>query len=619
MVPTNTPFALALSSPYSLIQDIFTRSRKSSEEVPTAVSDEFRRAFPDSETRAKVPYLSRGNLQQLKGKTVRWKGMVQDNSMGNEIVLATLPGSSEPKCALYGADSLTTEGAAGSEAATEAFGAPSGSDLTERSVLYAASLPGRSSWARDADRAALALEEAFSAGGSEGVRSSEAPEASTSSATSFGVKEKVPMSDSSDALGVLLKVYDITAAEALQAGDVVEVVGILDFGPLPSSEWASGSSAADDSAVPEQLHPTLHVLYHDKLADVWSSKPAESSASTSNSAAVSTQTAETTRAALISKLAATLSGDETAAEWLLLALIASIHTRKAPFALGHLSLRLHLPTSNSPSELPALLSHLLPSVVPLPLTLKSLNDPSISYPPHSLPDSTGLRAGHLQLPRGTTLLVEEAISEGKLGAHGLSNLECLQEVVGRSELGYRFPFNPAPFMLPVDLGVVILCQEEALSAEEEAKGGKKALSGGLIKCDVDVLVSPSSASSSAAKTEQSSNSSDADLPALRNHLLRARQLARTLAVPAVVAEEIQKDFVASRSSASASTNASAAAAAASASQEDLLRQMDVARLLSASRGRAELTFEDFKKAKEMDQRRVEELAVRRKVGVGKQK
>lgn len=206
MVPTNTPFALALSSPHTLIQDIFSRSRKSSEEVPTAVSDEFRRAFPDSETRAKVPYLSRNTLQQLKGKTVRWKGMVQDNSMGNEIVLATLPGSSEPKCALYGADSLTTESAAGAEAATEAFSAPSGSDLTERSVLYAASLPGRSGWAKEADRRALALEEASSVGGVEDARAAEAPEGSTSSTTSYGVGEKIPMSNSADALGVLLKV-----------------------------------------------------------------------------------------------------------------------------------------------------------------------------------------------------------------------------------------------------------------------------------------------------------------------------------------------------------------------------------------------------------------------------
>lgn len=426
------------------------------------------------------------------------------------------------------------------------------------------------------------------------------------------------MSDSSTSLQTPLQVYDISAAEALQAGDVVDVVGILDFGPLPSSEWASGSSAADDSAVPEQIHPTLHVLYHDKVADIWSSTHVDAAATTARGAAVASETAEATRAAVIRKLAAPLSGDETAAEWLLLALIASIHTRKAPFALGHLSLRLHLPASTSPSTLPALLSDLLPSVAPLPLTLKSLNDSSVSYPPHSLPDSTGLRAGRLQLPRGTTLLVEEAISEGKLGTHGLSNLECLQEVVGRSELGYRFPFNPAPFMLPVDLGVVILCHEEAQSEEEEAKGGKKALSGGLIKCDVDVLVSPSSAaSSSAAQTLQASD--EADLPALRNHLLRARQLARTLAVPAGVAEEIQKDFVASRSSASASANAqAAAAAAASASQEDLLRQMDIARLLSASRGRAELVFEDFRRAKEMDQRRVEELAVRRKIGAGKQ-
>lgn len=214
MVPTNTPFSLALSSPHALIQDIFLRSRKSSEELPTAVSDEFRRAFPDSETRAKVPYLSRTNLHQLKGKTVRWKGMVQDNSMGNEIVLATLPGSSEPKCALYGADSLTTEAAAGADSATEAFGAPSGSDLTERSVLYAASLPGRSSWAREADRRALALEEASSSGGLEDVRAAEAADESTGATTSYGVKEKIPSSDSSEALGVLLKVSTGAASES---------------------------------------------------------------------------------------------------------------------------------------------------------------------------------------------------------------------------------------------------------------------------------------------------------------------------------------------------------------------------------------------------------------------
>lgn len=518
--------------------------------------------------------------------------------LGNEIVVATLPQSGnqlqQPCCALYGADA----NADAEENVSDIAINPPRSDLAERAVIYASNVPGRSYWAFQADADALTLAQV--AGVSNSTRSTSTSASVVAAAATKGVKDKLPLPHAEDALGVMLKIYDLDSAEGLQAADIVNVVGILDRSPLPHTEWASsggpqaGPAAEQEQA--EQLFPSLHVVTLRKVPDVWS---APQGILTTD---VEAHPSSSARQEILKHLTAILEGDADAAEWLLLSLIASIHTRKSPFALGHLSLRLLLGPGNSakvPASLQIFLEDVLPTVVPLDLTLETLNDASIRFSPKSDADSGALLAGRLQLAPGTTLLVNESIQEGRLVEHGLRNLQSLSEMVKTHTLRYLFPFSPVPYVLPIDTGVVFV---SGAGQPDGAVGF-----GGLIQVDVDVAVaSPrhrSANKSEGNEGEHYISAPSASLAAMRRHLLSARSLARTLRVGEDVAESIQKDFVASRT---------VPAQLQSQSQEDLLRRMDIARLICASHGRASLRFADYTLAKEMDIRRRLGIEQRRK-------
>lgn len=462
---------------------------------------------------------------------------------------------------------------------------PANSELAERAVLYASSLPGRTKWAAQT------------------VDGAEATASSSKSSEARGVIEKLPTPDDQSTVGVMLKFYDLSASEALQVADLVEVVGVLGQGSLPNSDWASAGAAADDANADSQeqaVHPALHVVLHEKVSDVWTSK---------NQAPQPTlRTAD----AAISHLSQAVCGDRSAAEWLLLSLLASIHTRKAPFALGHLSLRLLLPPTAEVSCFEPLLSSMLPAMVPIDLSLTTLNDEKVRFSPRSDSSSSlGLHAGRLQLAKGTTVLVKENMAEGRLSSHGLENLKSLSNVIKHSTLHYDFPYSPQPYALPVDLGFVML------SGGKQGDAQGTVGTGGLIETDVDVVVESSQAAVASQQLAESSSSSssassdDSSLPALRCYLNEARRLARTLTVSSEVAEEIQQDFVSSRSNSGGPSPSAAAVAASSASQEDLLRRMDIARLLAAARLRSSLEFADYRKAREMDEQRLLALEKRK--------
>lgn len=555
-------------------------------------------------------------------------------------------GSRGPRTALYGGDALSEadEGEA-SSATNEAFTSPKQEDLSERAVIHACSLPGRSAWAAQGDAAFVSLEEVS------GMRTtaSAAPAASSSTSSSWrGIKAKLPLGDDDpSSMGVILKIYDLSAAEALQISDVVDVVGILDRSSMPNAEWASTGAPSSSSSCPPaaQLHPALHVVLLETSTHVWMGpmpllRPGSASefgaegedlASATASLSVADNSSndfdddvEKSRASLISELAKRLQGDEVAAEWALLASIASIHTRKAPFALGHLSLRLLLPASPEEGEeeeksegdgdLAIFLSTILPSVAPLDVTLESLNAAHVRFAPRNggeAADDEGLSllSGRLQLPRGTTVVVRESMAEGRLSSHGLQNLQALQGVLKKQSLGYVFPYSPSPYDLPVDLPILVVSSGADLGVVEQTGEGsstkrrrrRAAATGGLVEADVDVAVQPRRAA--AAQDAAGPSTPSSSLTTMRRHLIKSRRLATSLHVSESVAQAIQQDFVSSRSSGTSASSAS--------SQEDLLRRMDVARLLAASECRYDLTFEDYKRAKELDVMRAERLKVRK--------
>jgi hypothetical protein len=184
-----------------------------------------------------------------------------------------------------------------------------------------------------------------------------------------------------------------------------------------------------------------------------------------------------------------LAGDKDAAEWVLLniigkvyvgffffepkeySLIRSSQSRTPPVLPPSLTIT-RFPAPTTQSSMPSLytvLSHLLPIVVTLPLSLEVLNTSPFS--PES--KNEDLHSGRLQLPRGTTCVVTEGgITEGgvfdrgglsfvfsgyaDLIGQGVMNLRALQEMMAGQTLEYVFPFSR--FAFQTDVAFLILSE-----------------------------------------------------------------------------------------------------------------------------------------------------------------
>ncbi|KAE8226256.1 hypothetical protein CF326_g7729, partial [Tilletia indica] len=105
---------------------------------------------------------------------------------------------------------------------------------------------------------------------------------------------------------------------------------------------------------------------------------------------------------------------------------------------------------------------LLPAVVDQSLALHHLNSREVKFAPRagngSSSSDTGetLKAGRLQLPKGTLLLVDEVGmgDGGQLNEGGVRNLQTLSGVLRTHRLEYEYPYNR--FAFETDLRVVVL-------------------------------------------------------------------------------------------------------------------------------------------------------------------
>lgn len=207
-----------------------------------------------------------------------------------------------------------------------------------------------------------------------------------------------------------------TSTDNVKATEIVDFVGVVDFSTFPTSQSLEepSNSEASTSQLPEQVK-TLHAIYR---------IPATSTVSEQ------TTSATTARQEIIAQLAEALEGDKLAAEWLLLSLLGKIHTRRGALALGQLPINIVLPqtmddTSRVVNKLQKVLEQLLPRLVKLDFNIAELN--KVKYLPESKDEN--LISGVLQLPQGTTVLVDESrMGEGNLQDRGESM--CQQEHVG---------------------------------------------------------------------------------------------------------------------------------------------------------------------------------------------
>lgn len=267
----------------------------------------------------------------------------------------------------------------------------------------------------------------------------------------------------------------------------------------------------------------------------------------STNQSLSTSSIPEIRSNLVSHLAKFLKNDEIAAEFLLLALISRIHTRRGPITLGTFSLNL----SNFSTEedqtptrvLSSALSEILPSLIQQSLSLSHLNDVKTQFSPKS--NGEFLTSGRFQLPIGSNVLIDETqMGEGQLKENGIQNLKTLSEILTTNKLSYRFPFSSFDF--ESDLNFLVI------------SNGKS-----LLTCAIHLPI----LESNSKEKQIGKEITEKDLKSFRHLLLEAKY--KNFTIPEKVSEFIQNQFVDSRKNKSTGGNETG--------QEDLLRQMSIAR------------------------------------------
>ncbi|GAA5833275.1 hypothetical protein JCM11251_005191 [Rhodosporidiobolus azoricus] len=533
---------LALKNPAQLIQRLYEQ-QASLDGLEEWVSSTFNGLFEDVKARDQLPAitsLSTASSLPPVGTLVRFRAMVQDTGLGSELYRAQ---GKEGKLFMYGTEEAH---AGGAEHHQEDY-----SKLRERQVFYVVSVPGETDWVKEnldktpvedlqasVDR--LSLNQSSS-------KSAPAP-----------LDNKYPLA-SEPHFGLVAKVYG-NIAEQLKTTDVCEFIGVLG-----ETSMSTAFDELSDSAPAPSPVPALHVILARPAA-----KPSLPVAGSEDTAAL--------RKELVQYLAASLGGDEDAAEWVLLALVTRIHTRHATgMALGSLSLNLALPDSFS-SSLPTTLSSLVPSLANLEFSIASLNDKATRLAPRSRDES--LESGQLQLAQGTAVVVDlTKIGEGKLEDTGVRNLRHLATTIAQQKLSYEFPYSS--FELETDLNFILLSEGKA-----------------IVPAECVVYVKPCTNATSAPVRPAKEK-----LDAFRSFISNAKH--SSFSIPEDMSSVIQADFVERRQASQGGEGMS---------QDDLLFRMTAARLMALSHGETSLNKEAWLRTAELDDRRKERMPVVPKQG-----
>jgi len=314
------------------------------------------------------------------------------------------------------------------------------------------------------------------------------------------------------------------------------------------------------------------------------------------------------REKLLAFLAAPLGGDALAAEYVLFALLARVHTRSDGMPIGKFGVTLlgapdgadaSSRRGSVASALASALAMLVPATAHLPLSIASLN--ARAWAPRKDYATNRLRSGPLQLASGTTLVLDEtALSAGSLNDRGVRNARALTDLATTQELEMDFSFHA--MRVPTDVNVVAVSGSRT-SGIVEGLDASVALRmtaeprAPIIDRDSDFEVSDGSKSlETSSKTSLSKTRFDAaSLAEMRAFVARARSSSH--AIGADAGARIESAMVAARAS------------DPNATQETFHRWLTMARLAALARGETELKIEHWDRARECERLAAERARV----------
>ena len=431
MVPIMTANERLLTQPRKVIQDTFDKyEQHPTQALVHALSTQYARVFTEPSMLEQIPYVEPGSISSLisslqgdrsqkVGILVRWRCMIQDTGMGNELCLATLSSDGRRVCGLYGADAHFSH-------ANQDDAAMDTANLGERTVFFAVSVPGETAWAHDhIVGASASLGHAMEKLNVELNDTTRTPRSEHPSVTA------------------LVKVYDVDAAEQFKTSDVIDVLGLLDLGTCPQAHWHLDETESTEAPI----LPCVHALHVRSAPPLF---PADSD---------SLNAPENMRASLIQYFTQVLGGDALVAEYILLAMLSRVHARKNGIVIGPFSINVTGLDREHYETLVSALEQIMPAVVCQPLSLAELND--AAHPLYVCGTDTGIQAGRLQLPHGTCVVLDESgMDEGQLNDAGVRNIRALFSLLQQHTLPYVFPFSELD--IPTDLVIIVVSQSKSL-------------------------------------------------------------------------------------------------------------------------------------------------------------
>ena len=213
-------------------------------------------------------------------------------------------------------------------------------------------------------------------------------------------------------------------------------------------------------------------------------------------------------------------------------------------------------------KLTQLLQSILPNLVYFPMTVESLNKSKLI--PHKDVETGVLHTGVLQLPPGSSVIIDETCMEpGTLDESGLANLAALTTLIQNQKVYYDFKFQNVELL--TNYNVIIMSSTSSL------------VKSSALRLKMKPTAEPSMPRCAIVSIEQAY--------ALRKYLTIAKFLQYE--VPLEMSEIAQKHFVQSRQE-----NKQYSA-------DDFHHMLNTARLVSLSKGCSKLNEECWQKAKQL--------------------
>ena len=304
------------------------------------------------------------------------------------------------------------------------------------------------------------------------------------------------------------------------------------------------------------------------------------------------------REKLLAFLAAPLGGDALAAEYVLFALLARVHTRSDGMPIGKFGVTLlgapdgadaSSRRGSVASALAEALAMLAPATAHLPLSIASLN--ARAWAPRKDYATNRLRSGPLQLASGTTLVLDEtALSAGALNDRGVRNARALADLATTQELEMDFSFHA--MRVPTDVNVVAVSGSRTSGIVEGLDASV------VLRMTAEPRVPIIGCDGSSSDFEEPSRSHGIDaasLAEMRAFVARARSSSH--AIGADAGARIESAMVAARAS------------DPNATQETFHRWLTMARLAALARGETELKIEHWDRARECERLAAERARV----------